>query len=77
MTDTRISENEQMRRAIPNESNILTSLQMSYHHQDVSIPEPSMLNLSLHSPVTKDNTNMHNSINVRYLNVFVILIILK
>lgn len=77
MTDTYISENEQMRRAVPNESNTLTSLQMSYHHQDVSIPEPSMLNLSLHSPVTKDNTNMQNSINVRYFNLFVLFIMLE
>lgn len=65
MTDTHISENEQMRRAIPNESNTLASLQMSYHEQDTSIREPSMLNLSLPSPLTKDNRNVQNSISVR------------
>lgn len=64
MTDTHISENEQMRRAIPNESNTLASLQMTYH-QDVSIRDPSMLNLSLSSPLAKDNTNVQNSICVR------------
>lgn len=63
MTDTHISENEQMRRAIPNESNIMPSLQMSYHHQDVSIHDPSMLNLSLPSP-SNDKTNEPNSLNV-------------
>lgn len=61
-TDMHISENEQMRRAIPNESNTLPSLQMSYNHQDISIHEPSMLNLSLPSHITKDNTNIHSSI---------------
>lgn len=64
MTDTHLSENEQMRRAIPNESNTLASLQMSYHHQDISVLEPSMLNMSLPSPCTKNHMNMHNSINV-------------
>lgn len=72
MTDTHISENEQMRRAIPDESNTLASLQMSYCHQDVSVHGQSMLNVSLYSPVTEDNINMQNSINVRmtfiYLN---------
>lgn len=73
-TDMHISENEQMRRAIPNESNTLPSLQMSYHHQDVSIREPSIINLSLPSQTTKDNTNIHSSISVRiifynYLNI--------
>ncbi|XP_022168561.1 golgin subfamily A member 4-like [Myzus persicae] len=62
-TDMHISENEQMRRAIPNESNTLPSLQMSYHHQDVSIREPSIINLSLPSQTTKDNTNIHSSIS--------------
>jgi len=65
MTDTHISENEQMRQAIPNNSNILTSLQMSYHHQNMSIHDPSILNLSLSPPLTKDSINMQNSINVR------------
>jgi len=65
MTDTHISENEQMRRAIPNESNTLASLQMTYHHQDVSIRDPSIFNLSLSSPLAKDNTNVQNSICVR------------
>lgn len=64
ITDTHMSENEQMRRAIPNESNTLASLQMSYH-QDVSIREPLMLNLSLPSPLTNDNINVQNSISVR------------
>lgn len=68
MTDTHISENEQMRRAIPNESNTLPSLQISYHHRDVSIPESSILNLSL--PPTKDQTNIHNSINVSLKDCF-------
>ncbi|VVC38032.1 Hypothetical protein CINCED_3A004058 [Cinara cedri] len=63
MTDTQISENEQMRRAISNESNPLASLQMSYNHQEASVHVPSMLNLSLHSPLTEDNTNMQNSIS--------------
>ncbi|KAL4107286.1 hypothetical protein QTP88_017654 [Uroleucon formosanum] len=62
-TDMHISENEQMRRVIPNESNTLPSLQMSYHHQDVSIHEPSIINLSLPSQITKDNTNIHGSIS--------------
>lgn len=66
-TDMHISENEQMRRAIPNESNTLPSLQMSYNHQDISIREPSMLNLSLPSHITKDNTNLHSSICVRII----------
>lgn len=65
MTETHLSENEQMRRAIPNESKSLTSLQMSYHHQDISNCEPSMLNLSLHSPLAENNTNIQNSISVR------------
>jgi len=69
-----ISENEQMRRAIPYESNTLPSLQMSYHHQDVSMRESSIINLSLPSQITKDNTNIHSSISVRiifytYLNI--------
>lgn len=64
ITDTHISENEQMRRAITNESNTLASLQMSYH-QDVSIREPLILNLSLPSSLSNDNTNVHNSISVR------------
>ncbi|XP_015379166.1 PREDICTED: putative leucine-rich repeat-containing protein DDB_G0290503 isoform X1 [Diuraphis noxia] len=62
-TDMHISENEQMRRAIPNESNTLPSLQMSYHHQDISMREPSIINLSLPSQITKDNTNIHSSIS--------------
>ncbi|CAI6360394.1 unnamed protein product [Macrosiphum euphorbiae] len=62
-TDMHISENEQMRRVIPNESNTLPSLQMSYHHQDVSIREPSIINLSLPSQITKDNTNIHSSLS--------------
>lgn len=67
-TEMYISENEQMRRAIPNESNTLASLQMSYHNQDVSIREPSMLNLSLPSQITKDSTaNIHSSISVRII----------
>lgn len=67
MTDTHISENEQMRRAVSNESNTLASLQMSYHHHNVSIHEPSILNLSLPSPLTKDNnTHLQNSMNVRF-----------
>lgn len=66
-TDMHISENEQMRRAIPNESNTLPSLQISYNHQDISIRESSMLNLSLPSHITKDNTNLHNSIYVRII----------
>lgn len=53
-----------MRRAIPNESNTLASLQMSDYH-DVSIREPLMLNLSLPSPLTNENTNIQNSITVR------------
>ncbi|KAL5235793.1 hypothetical protein ACI65C_003203 [Semiaphis heraclei] len=61
--DMHLSENEQMRRAIPNESNTLPSLQMSYHHQDVSMREPSIINLSLPSQITKDNTNIHSSIS--------------
>lgn len=65
MTDTHISENEQMRRALPNDSNTLGSLQMSYHHHDV-IHESSILNLSLPSPLIKDNINLQNSINVRF-----------
>jgi hypothetical protein len=65
MADTHISENEQMRRAIQNESNTLASLQMSYHNQDNSVHEPSMLNLSLPSPLTKDNRNLQNSMSVR------------
>jgi len=65
MTDTHISENEQMRLAIPNESKNSTPLQMSYHHQDVSIRDPSILNLSLPSPlIDEDNTNIQNSIKV-------------
>lgn len=67
MTDMHISENEQMRRVIPNESNTLASLQMSYRHQDVSIREPSILNLSLPSQITKDSTNIHCSISVRII----------
>ncbi|XP_025420467.1 COP1-interactive protein 1-like [Sipha flava] len=63
MADTHISENEQMRRAIQNESNTLASLQMSYHNQDNSVHEPSMLNLSLPSPLTKDNRNLQNSMS--------------
>lgn len=66
MTDTHLSENEQMRRAHPNESNTLSLLQMSYHHEDISIREPSILNLSLPSPLTKDNTKLQNSMNVRF-----------
>ena len=62
-----ISENEQMRRVIPNESNTLPSLQMSYHHQDVSIREPSIINLSLPSQITKHNTNIHSSLSVRII----------
>lgn len=65
--DMHLSENEQMRRAIPNESNTLPSLQMSYHHQDVSMREPSIINLSLPSQITKDNTNIHSSISVRII----------
>lgn len=65
MTDTHLSENEQMRRAVPNESNTMPSLQMSYHHHDVSIRDPTILNLSLPSPLTDDNTNMLNSLSVR------------
>lgn len=70
MTDTHISENEQMRRANPNESNSLGSLQMSYHHQNASVCVPSMLNLSLHSPLIKDNSNMQISINVRIIFIY-------
>lgn len=70
MTDTHISENEQMRRAIPNESNTLASLQMSYCDQDITVHGQSMLNFSLHSPVTEDNINMQNSINVRMTFIY-------
>lgn len=64
MTETQISENEQMRQAIPNESNNLASLQMSYQQHDISIREPSMLNLSLPSSSVKSNTNLQNSMDV-------------
>lgn len=70
MTETQISENDQMRRIICNESNPLASLQMSYHHQETSVNVPSMLNLSLHSPLTDNNTIMHNSINVRKIFIY-------
>lgn len=64
MTETHLSENEQMRRAVPNESKSLTSLQMSYD-QDISNCEPSMLNLSLRPSSAENNTNIQNSISVR------------
>lgn len=70
MTDTHISENEQMRRAIPNESKSLASLQMSYHHQDVSSHDQSMLNLSLPVALVEDNTNIQNSKCVRKVLFF-------
>lgn len=71
MTDTHISENEQLRHAIPNESKNLTPLQMSYHHQDVSICDPSMLNLSLPSPlIDENNTNIQNTIKVRLILIY-------
>lgn len=64
MTETQVSENEQMRRVIPNESNNLVSLQMSYQQHDISIHEPSMLNLSLPSSSVQNNMNLHNSMDV-------------
>jgi len=71
-----ISENEQMRRVIPNESNTLPSLQMSYHHQDVSIHEPSIINLSLPSQITKDTTNIHSSVSVRKYFILILIFVL-
>lgn len=71
MIDTHISENEQMRRAVANESNTMPSLQISYNHDDVSIHDPTMLNLSLPSPLTDDSTNMLNSLSVRLTFIFI------
>ncbi|XP_050438776.1 putative leucine-rich repeat-containing protein DDB_G0290503 isoform X2 [Adelges cooleyi] len=63
MTNSRASENEHMRRAVPNDSNTLASLQFRDHHHNVSIREPSMSNLSLPSPQLKDRTNMYTTMN--------------